>query len=75
MVNSYSVNMPPLITQKLCVNLPVRGPVNGVLSWQMCYGKCCCGLIGRHGCCRLLQVGLLPLEEAKVEAAKLKNLR
>lgn len=26
-------------------------------------------------CCRLLQVGLLPLEEAKVEAAKLKNAR
>ena len=42
---------------------------------QLANVSCCCGLIGRHGCCRLLQVGLLPLEEAKVEAAKLKNLR
>ena len=40
-----------------------------------CYGRCCCVLIVLCGCCRLLQVGLLPLKEAEVEAAKLKNLR
>ena len=34
-----------------------------------------CVLSGWQACCRLLQVGLLPAEEAKLEAAKLKNAR